>query len=106
MTGDVLDVLVEVADVAADLLPWLEREGNYGHEAEGEPLPVGNWSVGLCDICGLIKRTGRARATPRASTKWDAPALVDVTREIAAVLTLTRDILVALEARGEGWESR
>lgn len=36
----VLDVLVEVADVAADLVPRLDGEGDDGHEAEGEPLPV------------------------------------------------------------------
>jgi hypothetical protein len=35
----VLDVLVEVADVAADFLVRLEREGDQGHEAEGEPFP-------------------------------------------------------------------
>lgn len=36
----VLDVLAEVADVAADFLVWLEREGDDGHEAEGEPFPA------------------------------------------------------------------
>jgi hypothetical protein len=35
----VLDVLVEVADVAADLLVRLQREGDDGDEAEGEPFP-------------------------------------------------------------------
>jgi hypothetical protein len=35
----VLDVLVEVADVAADFLVRLEREGDEGHKAEGEPFP-------------------------------------------------------------------
>ena len=36
----VLDILVEVADVAADFLVGLEREGNNGNEAEGEPFPA------------------------------------------------------------------
>ena len=36
----VLDVLMEVADVAADIVVWLEGEGNDGDEAEGEPLPA------------------------------------------------------------------
>lgn len=35
----VLDVLIEVADVAADFLVGLQREGNDGDEAEGEPFP-------------------------------------------------------------------
>jgi hypothetical protein len=35
----VLDVLVEVADVAADFLVRLEREGDQRHEAESEPFP-------------------------------------------------------------------
>ena len=37
--GAVLDVLPEVADVAADLVVGLEREGDDGDEAEGEPFP-------------------------------------------------------------------
>lgn len=37
--GAVLDVLPEVADVAADFLVGLEREGDDGDEAEGEPFP-------------------------------------------------------------------
>jgi hypothetical protein len=36
----VLDVLVEVADVAADLFVRLETKRDDGHEAEGEPLPA------------------------------------------------------------------
>ena len=39
--GAVLDVLPEIADVAADLLVGLERERDDGDEAEGEPFPVG-----------------------------------------------------------------
>lgn len=35
----VLDILPEVADVAADLLVRLERERDEGDEAEGEPFP-------------------------------------------------------------------
>lgn len=37
--GAVLDVLPEVANVAADFLVRLEREGDDGDEAEGEPFP-------------------------------------------------------------------
>jgi hypothetical protein len=36
----VLDVLAEMADVAADLLVRLERKRDQGHEAEGEPFPA------------------------------------------------------------------
>lgn len=36
----ILDVLVEIADVAADLVPGLEGKRYYRDEAEGEPLPV------------------------------------------------------------------
>lgn len=36
----VLNVLVEVANVAADLVPRLQREGNDWYEAKGEPLPM------------------------------------------------------------------
>lgn len=35
----VLDVLPEIADVAADFLVGLEREGDDGDEAECEPFP-------------------------------------------------------------------
>lgn len=35
----VLDVLVEVADVAANFLVGFKREGNHRDEAEGEPFP-------------------------------------------------------------------
>ena len=37
--GSVFDVLVEFADVAADVLVGLEAEGNYWNETEREPLP-------------------------------------------------------------------
>lgn len=37
--GSVFDVLVEVADVAADFLVGLEGEGDERQEAECEPLP-------------------------------------------------------------------
>lgn len=66
--GTVLNVLVEVANVAADLVPRLQREGNDWYEAKGEPLP----------------------------------ALEYMAAEVAAVLALASDLLVALEARGEG----
>jgi hypothetical protein len=36
----VLDVLPEIADVAADLVVGFEAEGDEGDEAEGEPFPV------------------------------------------------------------------
>lgn len=36
----VLEVLKEVADVAADLVPGAERKGDDGDEAEGEPFPA------------------------------------------------------------------
>jgi hypothetical protein len=36
----VLEVLVEVADVAADLLVGLEREWDNGDEAKGKPVPT------------------------------------------------------------------
>jgi len=38
--GSVFDVLVEVADVAADFLVRLQREGDQWQEAECEPLPA------------------------------------------------------------------
>jgi hypothetical protein len=34
------DVLVEVADVAGDVVVGLEGEGDEGDEADGEPFPV------------------------------------------------------------------
>jgi hypothetical protein len=37
--GAILDILPEIADVAADLLVRLERERDDGDEAEGEPFP-------------------------------------------------------------------
>jgi hypothetical protein len=37
--GPVLDVLPEIADVAPDFLVRLERKGDDGDEAEGEPFP-------------------------------------------------------------------
>lgn len=36
----VLDVLPEIADVAADFLARLQTKGQYGDEAEGEPFPM------------------------------------------------------------------
>lgn len=37
---------------------------------------------------------------------WEfVPALEYMAAEVAAVLALASDLLVALEARGEGWES-
>lgn len=45
--GPVLDVLPEIADVAADFLVGLEREGDQRDEAECEPLPaLGDVSCG------------------------------------------------------------
>lgn len=44
----VLDVLPEIADVASDFLVRLEREGDYGDEAECEPFP----EVGLVGWSG------------------------------------------------------
>ena len=38
--GPVLEVLEEVADVAADLVPGLKGEGYYRDEAEREPFPA------------------------------------------------------------------
>jgi hypothetical protein len=35
----VFDVLVEFADVAADVLVGLEAEGNYWNETERKPFP-------------------------------------------------------------------
>lgn len=35
----VLDILVEIADVAADLFIRFERKGYHGDEAEGKPFP-------------------------------------------------------------------
>jgi hypothetical protein len=35
----VLDVLMEIADVASNILVWFEGERNEWHEAECEPLP-------------------------------------------------------------------
>jgi len=37
----VLDVLLEVADVAVHGVPGFEGEGDEGDEAKGEPFPVG-----------------------------------------------------------------
>jgi hypothetical protein len=51
--GTVLDVLVEVADVAPDLLVWLEREGDNGYEAEGEPFPVQADEL-VCVLCVCV----------------------------------------------------
>lgn len=42
----ILDVLPEVADVAADLLVGLKAEGDDGDEAEGEPFPALHWARG------------------------------------------------------------
>jgi len=42
------DILPEVADVASNLLPWLQREGDYGNEAEGKPFPS------LEDVCADV----------------------------------------------------
>lgn len=36
----ILDILPEIADMAADLVVRLEAEGNQRDEAEGEPLPA------------------------------------------------------------------
>jgi hypothetical protein len=44
----VLDVLVEAADVAGDLVPGFEGEGDNRDEAEGEPFPVLKESA--CDL--------------------------------------------------------
>lgn len=38
--GPILDVLPEVADVAAELLVRLKAEGDDGDKAEGEPFPA------------------------------------------------------------------
>lgn len=60
--------MVELTDVAADVLVGLEAEGYDRNETEREPLP----------------------------------ALVDSCAEVAAVLALRCDVLVAFEEGGEG----
>lgn len=54
--GSVFDVLVEVADVAANFLVRLEREGDQRQEAECKPLPV-------CGLARMEKGRGRGDVT-------------------------------------------
>lgn len=49
---------------------------------------------------------GATREIGRELVAWEfVPALEYMAAEVAAVLALASDLLVALEARGEGWES-
>lgn len=58
--GSVLDVLPEIADVAADFLVGLHAEGDHGDEAECEPLPGEDGLAGERRLGGKGSR-GRAR---------------------------------------------
>jgi hypothetical protein len=55
--GSILDVLSKIANVAPDLLVWLEREGDNRDEAEGEPFPALHYLLEL----GLVGRRWRRR---------------------------------------------
>jgi hypothetical protein len=88
----VLDVLAEIADVAADFLVGFQREGYDGHEAEGEPFPALGylwWGLACVDGGGgdLGLREGETYAAG----------------EVTAVLALYGDVLCACEGGVEDW---
>lgn len=77
---------MELADVARDIVVWLETERNDWHKAEGEPFP-----------CGCINR-----APIKVELANDLPSLKHLCREVSAVLTLYCNIFVFFEERAEG----
>ncbi len=79
-------------------MPGLEGEGDEGDEAEGEPFPVALWSV-HCIVGLAVVMGGGGRVVERAARAL--PVLDDFTSEVAAVLTLDCDVLVACEGGAE-----
>ena len=65
MVDGLLDILEEVANMTADLVPGLQGERDDGHEAKGEPLPVAESACGVWRSCGEAAG-GRARAHAQA----------------------------------------
>jgi hypothetical protein len=66
--GAILDILPEIADVAADLLVRLERERDDGDEAEGEPFPECVSTASFVAECvgGRVLGEARTSASSRA----------------------------------------
>lgn len=84
-----LDVLVEIADVAADVAVGLEREGYDGDEAEREPFPVPQARLARPTVAVWRVRLRREGVVSREGWKGSCcgiPSFVDVCAEVAAVL--------------------
>jgi len=62
--GAVLDVLPEVADVAADLLIGLDAEWDDRDEAEGEPFPPLHGAGG--EVAAVLALEGEVVATGKS----------------------------------------
>ena len=92
--GTELDVLVEIADVAGDVVVGFEGEGDEGHEADCEPLPASSLSL-VNPPCSSVRWGGCVGET--------LPSFGDFAAEVAAVLALHCDVLVACEEGLEGW---
>lgn len=79
-------ILPEVADMATDLFPWLQRERDERDEADREPFPVRTLSV----------------FHPFPSYAYaNEPSCESVRADVATVLALDRDMLVAFQRLGE-----
>ena len=89
----ILDILPEIADVAADLLVGLERERDNRDEAECEPFPGCVSTLSTCRRkCGVYPLRGGCEVRRK-----DVPPLHHAPGEVAAVLALHGDVLCALE---------
>jgi hypothetical protein len=88
----IFHVLVEVADVAADVFVGFQRERNQGNEAEGKPLPKMNQSA---------RGLGRVRL-------MTVPSFVAVSGHVTAVLTLYCQVFGTRKAACEcySWSAR
>jgi hypothetical protein len=74
--GSILDVLSKFADVAEDFVPWFEGKWYDRYETECKPLP-------MRVVSGVVREGGGGDME-----EVYRPSFRDLSREVAAVLTL------------------